>query len=551
MRARRVVVRQIRAQDSLQVPFVEHHGMIETFTTDHADQAFDIGILPRRARREWDILDADWAGRFGRTTRQAWDKYSPSFATLDQINYGYDYEGNRLWREDVVAASNSVNQDEYYTYDGLQRLATFQRGDLNGTYTGISATAAKEQDWTLDQLGNWSAFVKKTGTTTDLNQSRTHNEANELTYIDSSNTHVAEDAAGNMTKVPKPNSWTAHFDLTYDPWNRLVGVKDGSTPIEGNEYDGLGRRIVHVDSAASVTYDDYYNESWQMLEKRKSTSSTYPLAQYVWHPYYVDALAVRYCDSATSGSPVTQYYCQDANYNVTAVVNASGTVLDRTSYTPYGEALFLDPTTYYSASSSAIGNNILCTGRERDAETGIQLNRERYYHAQLGRWLRRDPKDYKGSKWNLYEYVSDEPITGLDPQGTDCPGCDDPAGAANSNPCYQACCAQHDKCYDDHGCSAWSWGWNVCGVLAGAGEGPEGSAVGAWLAGQLSSCASCNNDVVDCFAQCTANQNHMNGKPQFYCKGKPGGGKHDHSFIRIPGDYGNIDDAKKDCCNPQ
>lgn len=38
------------------------------------------------------------------------------------------------------------------------------------------------------------------------------------------------------------------------------------------------------------------------------------------------------------------YYLQDADYNVTAVVNCGGTVEERYSYTPYGEVTVLDST---------------------------------------------------------------------------------------------------------------------------------------------------------------------------------------------------------------
>jgi hypothetical protein len=50
---------------------------------------------------------------------------------------------------------------------------------------------------------------------------------------------------------------------------------------------------VRVDVAASpdVTYDYYYNEQWQLLEERKD-GDTDPLNQYLWHPYYIDALAI-------------------------------------------------------------------------------------------------------------------------------------------------------------------------------------------------------------------------------------------------------------------
>ena len=40
-----------------------------------------------------------------------------------------------------------------------------------------------------------------------------------------------------------------------------------------------------------------------------------------------------------------------------------------------------------------------------------------YYHANLGRFLTRDPIEHAGSKWNLYEYVNGRPMHLTDPFG--------------------------------------------------------------------------------------------------------------------------------------
>jgi len=53
------------------------------------------------------------------------------------------------------------------------------------------------------------------------------------------------------------------------------------------------------------------------------------------------------------------------------------------------------------------------TGRRTDPETGLQLNRNRFYHQQLGRWVSRDPIGYEGGSNNLYGYVA----WGIDPSG--------------------------------------------------------------------------------------------------------------------------------------
>ena len=63
----------------------------------------------------------------------------------------------------------------------VNRLATFDRGDLNAGKDAISGTPASEEDWGLDMTGNWSDFTQKTSGSTDLDQDRTHNDVNEIT----------------------------------------------------------------------------------------------------------------------------------------------------------------------------------------------------------------------------------------------------------------------------------------------------------------------------------------------------------------------------------
>ncbi len=125
--------------------------------------------------------------RFGRVKDSLWYDYGSSTdADADRVKYGYDLAGNRLWREDPVAAANGEDFDELYTYDGVNQLKTFQRGNLNGTRDAlVTASMTFAHDWTLDPTGNWSTFKEDTDgdSTWDLNQSRTSNEANELTNI--------------------------------------------------------------------------------------------------------------------------------------------------------------------------------------------------------------------------------------------------------------------------------------------------------------------------------------------------------------------------------
>jgi len=206
---------------------------------------------------------------------------------------------------------------------------------------------------------------------------------------------------------------------------------DAQTPatIAEYRYDGLGRRIVKVDDAAEgdPRYHYYYDRG-QVVEERKElsgTEDTYPLAQYVWHPYYIDALALRWYDPDTDGQSVAaHYYTHDANFNVTAVMNDSGAVLERYHYSPYGAVTILNGVNdndgaewSEDTNGSDIANPYLYTGRRLDAETGLYYNFARYYHAQLGRFINRDPIGYGGGDANLYRYVGNTPTNAVDPLG--------------------------------------------------------------------------------------------------------------------------------------
>jgi len=182
----------------------------------------------------------------------------------------------------------------------------------------------------------------------------------------------------------------------------------------------------------------FYNNRWQILETRESSTENTdpegldPLYQYVWSMRYIDA------PDCIDGGDQRLYYLTDANMNVTCLVDTGGDAVERYLYDPYGAVTFLDGS-WSSRSASAYDNSILFCGYYRDKETGLYHVRHRVYHAQLGRWLHRDPIGYPDGA-NLYAYVQSHPTNGLDPSGLrdcfqemlDCEeGCNDVCIACN------------------------------------------------------------------------------------------------------------------------
>jgi RHS repeat-associated protein len=354
----------------------------------------------------------DGFDRFGRPVRFAWQDRTNG-AVLDQVDYTYDYAGNRLTRNvrvDLINGTYPDTRDQKYTYDGLQRLLTYDQGTLSA---GAITSSNTQRYWELDQLGNWPKLRQGlTGTSTVLEE-RTHNAVNELAAFITPTTYVdpVHDAAGNMTTIPQPATPTSSFALQYDAWNRLTVAAENQDEYY-YEYDGLGQRIrKNLVGSGGDVYDYYYNDQWQLLTEVRSSGVA---SIYQWNPFYIDALAVRMTASKT------HFFMQDANFNVTAAVDDNGNaVVERYAYSPYGDVTILEDDFPADADGvSDIGNQHLYTGRERDPETGLQLNRHRYYDALLGRWITRDPIGYISATWNLYEFVGSSPTAWVDFMGT-------------------------------------------------------------------------------------------------------------------------------------
>src|SRR5262249_5994020 len=151
----------------------------------------------------------------------------------------------------------------------------------------------------------------------------------------------------------------------------------------------------------------YYSSSRQLLEEDVSGSAQ---MQYVWSPVYIDALIERDRDAdgmAGNGLEGRLYVQQDANWKVTAVINASGTGQERYIEDPYGAPTFLAPD--WSVRGVGMGSlfawNYLHQGGRYDGASGLYQFRSRDYSAILGRWIENDPLAYDAADPNFYRYV--------------------------------------------------------------------------------------------------------------------------------------------------
>lgn len=130
----------------------------------------------------------------------------------------------------------------------------------------------------------------------------------------------------------------------------------------------------------------------------------------------VTAMAVRMAATvllaalALSASAQTvRYIHTDSLGSVAVVTDQNRNVLERREYEPYG--LQLTP---------AIKDGPGYTGHVQDATTGLTYMQQRYYDAQIGRFLSVDPVtagSVPGANFNRYWYGSNNPYKFSDPDG--------------------------------------------------------------------------------------------------------------------------------------
>jgi RHS repeat-associated protein len=412
--------------------------------------------------------------RFGRKVDQWWATYNTGTGavtgTTDRFQYGYDRDSNVLYKNnlqnptsgtsdsrpfsELYHANSSASGDDNTAYDPLGRLTNFRRGTLsssgnNGSNPDTISTSSRTQSWSLDALGNWGS-VTSDGTT----QTRGHNSQNQITSISGAITPTF-DANGNTTKDE------TNIQYRFDAWNRIASITKSNKGYPYG-YDALGRRIVEGSAPGTFGGDQgstgdthlYYDSSWQVLQESTTYDSGFPsefgngvftvLVQNVWSPAYIDAMVLRdvtitegegdggglegansdhQIDSVSTlgvQRPVPSatgrlYVQQDANWNVTAVTNTSGTVQERYIYDPYGKA------TRKSASWGTPGTdsllfNYLHQGGRFDQVTLLYGFRNRDLSPSLGRWIEQDPIGYVDGM-DLYQLEEGAPLNHLDPFG--------------------------------------------------------------------------------------------------------------------------------------
>jgi RHS repeat-associated protein len=317
------------------------------------------------------------------------------------FSIGYDFHiGNGTSGVDdgnVYGITNYKDQDrnQAFTYDALNRLISAQN---LGTNCAATVIGGKSEYWGnfygYDAWGNLlQKSVTKCGAENLIVTADGHN------WIHASGTDYQYDAAGNMTFNATPPTQ----NYTYDQENRLTGAAGYAYT-----YDADGNRAIKSNGSTGMLY-------WYMMPGVVAESDLVGTTKSEYIFFDGERAARR---DGPTGADGVFYYFSDHLKTASVITDSAGVIKNESDFYPWGgELQFLNNDT----------NHYKFTGKERDSESGLDYFGARYYSNGMGRWVSADwsagpatvPYAHLDNPQtlNLYSYVDNNPINGIDADG--------------------------------------------------------------------------------------------------------------------------------------
>jgi RHS repeat-associated protein len=294
--------------------------------------------------------------------------------TLTQNSSVVTFEYDDADRRTASVLPNGVRVEYGYDAASQLRTLTYKRngvviGTLEYTYDGAGHRTSAQGTWARTVLPSAIA-------------SSNYDAANRLTLW-GARTLTYDDNGNLLMDGTRSYGWDAR--------NQLSAL--GGPAIGSFMYDALGRRISK--NVRGTGTDFLYSGTVAVQELTGGVAS----ANLLPGPS-ADEVLLR-----SDGSGVNTVLA-DGLGSPLALLDATGTPLTQYTYGPFGSTI---------ATGAVTTNSNQYTGRENDG-TGLYFYRARYYAPELQRFIGEDPLREDGGL-NLYAYVDDDPILGVDPTG--------------------------------------------------------------------------------------------------------------------------------------
>jgi len=201
------------------------------------------------------------------------------------------------------------------------------------------------------------------------------------------------DNAGRLTRqvqnVFSPNSTTT-YNYEWDALDRMTKVQrvaSGVTKTINYAYNAAGLRMRRVDTSTNVTKLWTYQGNNIASVSTKSGGSFGDTSTQEWvytvAPGMINNVLERHKANYAAATTTSEYYQYDHRGNVAAVTDSSGRILRGYQYDAFGNIPFSFAT---GQSGAAPTDDILFTGKDLDADTGLYYFNARWYDAELGQF---------------------------------------------------------------------------------------------------------------------------------------------------------------------
>jgi RHS repeat-associated protein len=296
--------------------------------------------------------------------------------SLWKVNYDYgttDNNGNVKSQTITVPSLTAMVQT--YTYDSLNRIKS-------ATET-VSNAITWKQTFTYDRFGNRNFDTANTTTLGSCSTAQCNPTIDIANNRFTTGQGYTFDLSGNLLTDAQGRTFT------YDAENKQKEIKDsGNNSVGQYFYDGNGARIKKVSATETTLF--VYDASAKLVGEYLLTS-------------------------ATPTSPTTSYLTNDTLGSPRVVTDASGNILSRRDFMPFGEEI-----TRTNYGTDSVRQKF--TGYERDGEANLDYAQARYYNSFQGRFNSPDAPfseqiEEKPQSWNLYFYTENNPLKYIDPLG--------------------------------------------------------------------------------------------------------------------------------------